>query len=511
MPTRVGIELTPVACRIVEIEAGPMWRRHVADTRVRSFARFPLTSPRMRAKLASLRGRQAAVVAWGLPSDHRQVVVTNGPNDRMRLEALAALRAASVDTRGMLGDILPAASPVAGTGRRPVVVAIAAANDVSSAVQPLVDAGLDVRAVVTPALALTSLARLRRALAGPDVTEAYVALEESAMSFALVRDGALVAARDFEWGYLDGPSTRAQPRPREEIAARLADELVKFFGEVGAGRGSVTQVCICGGLPELRSMTAPLMERLDLEVETLDSLFAIDAARLPEPAAEFRDRSAELRLAWAVAADWPTPINLLRERNRRRRRTALARAGVAAGVAVGLGIGWRFGQSAWWRSAESKPVAVATPPASRLSTAREPAPAAKPAPLRQPPPVVNAAPPPVAQPAEPPKAATVTSPSVPGERAERAESARREEPPQREATPSRQREQTSEPAPLPFDAALGTILYAPDRKLAIIDGRIVQPGDDVRGAQVVEISPAAVLLRDAQGRLHRLALGRSGR
>jgi len=63
---------------------------------------------------------------------------------------------------------------------------------------------------------------------------------------------------------------------------------------------------------------------------------------------------------------------------------------------------------------------------------------------------------------------------------------------------------------LPFDAALGTILFSPDRKLAIIDGRIVGPGDDVRGARVIDITPTAVLLRDAQGRLRRLALAPGG-
>ena len=65
--------------------------------------------------------------------------------------------------------------------------------------------------------------------------------------------------------------------------------------------------------------------------------------------------------------------------------------------------------------------------------------------------------------------------------------------------------------PLGFDAALGTILYSPDRKLAIVDGRIVGVGDEIRGARIVEITPTAVILRDAQGRLRRLALGASGR
>jgi len=63
----------------------------------------------------------------------------------------------------------------------------------------------------------------------------------------------------------------------------------------------------------------------------------------------------------------------------------------------------------------------------------------------------------------------------------------------------------------PFDAALGTILYSPDRKLAIIDNRIVGVGDEVRGARVIEITAGAVLLRDAQGKLRRLTLGAGGR
>jgi hypothetical protein len=64
---------------------------------------------------------------------------------------------------------------------------------------------------------------------------------------------------------------------------------------------------------------------------------------------------------------------------------------------------------------------------------------------------------------------------------------------------------------LPFDAALGTILYSADRKLAIVDGRIVGIGDEIRGARVVDITQTAVMLRDAQGRLRRLTLGAGAR
>jgi hypothetical protein len=58
----------------------------------------------------------------------------------------------------------------------------------------------------------------------------------------------------------------------------------------------------------------------------------------------------------------------------------------------------------------------------------------------------------------------------------------------------------------PFEAELGTILYSADRRLAIVDGRIVGAGDRVRGARIVEITPSAVFLRDGQGRLRRIGL-----
>ena len=85
-------------------------------------------------------------------------------------------------------------------------------------------------------------------------------------------------------------------------AARRADAVMGFVAEGGAAEKSVTQVSICGGLPNLRTMTVSLMERLDVEVEALDSLFGIDAERLPGGGNEFRERVAELRLAWAAAA-----------------------------------------------------------------------------------------------------------------------------------------------------------------------------------------------------------------
>jgi hypothetical protein len=60
--------------------------------------------------------------------------------------------------------------------------------------------------------------------------------------------------------------------------------------------------------------------------------------------------------------------------------------------------------------------------------------------------------------------------------------------------------------PPEFDARLETILYSPDRKLAIVDGRIVQVGDEIPGARIVDITPGVVFVRDSTGEERTLLL-----
>jgi hypothetical protein len=304
------------------------------------------------------------------------------------------------------------------------------------------------------------------------------------------------------------------------------------------------------------------MERLDVEVEPLDSMFGIDAARVPHPAEEFRERAAELRLAWAVAADWPPPINLLRAQRRRASKTTLARAAVAAGVVAGFAVGWRVEQSRWWKSTAPKPPARTAASAAPRERAASPAPAprvtppaavaqSKP-PIVTPPAVAQSKPAGVAPPTvgqdkppvvtaprqEPPRSVASlpprAAPEVPSTTSTAgtatpttqrpAPPVARAEPLRRQPAPSRTEAAARRPAPaparakpaprevaLPFDAVLGTILYSPDRKLAIIDGRIVGPGDEVRGARVTDITPTTVTLRDAQGRVRQLTLAAGAR
>jgi hypothetical protein len=509
MPGRLGIDVSRGACRIVEVD------RAGADgstTIVRSYAQSTAADA---ASLAAFRGRHASVVVWGLHGEHRQAMVTSASYRQMRREAVSATRQAGVETRQMLVDIAPVGEKDA--PHRTVVVALARTNNVAAALRTFTAAGVRVRSIVTPALALMSLARMRGAAAArADAIEAYVAFEETATALTLMRDRALVAARELDWGY----QSAAGVRSREDAAHRLGNAIEGFLDDSGVRASAVSQLCVCGGMPDLRNMTLPLMERLDIEVEPLDSLFGIDADHLPEPANDFCERVAGMRLAWAVAADRHAPINFLRERERRAIKTVLTRAAVVAGVATGVTLAWRLQRLELFQTASPAPATL-------------PAPAARSAPREKPPSAVVSAKPAIAPPSAPPAT------SLPAPVARQAQ--RRV--PEIELTPvappptappplrlsrvpeplpaprgpvlprpvSTARRLSAEETSLPFDGSLGTILYGADRKLAIVDGRIVQVGDDVRGARVIDILPDAVLFRDVQGRLRKLSLQDSRR
>jgi len=413
------------------------------------------------------------------------------------------------------------------------MVALARVNNVAAALRMFTSAGVKVRSIVTPALALMSLARMRRRLTPPGSAEVYVALEEAGTAVALIRDGGLMAARELGWGY----RSAAGIRTREDAARRLGDAIEGFLSDCGVRPDMVSQVCICGGMPELRNMTLSLMEHLDVEVEPLDLLFGIDADHLPEPRDSFRERVADLRLAWAVAADWNAPIDFLRERRRRMVKTALTRAAVVGGVAAGVTIAWRlqrselFQPSARVAAVPTRAVTVEPPRRSEQVTARSETTAPPiPSPARPSTPPVDQRP--VQQPSAPAVALTPVPPrtSSAPHRVEAAPSpplrlSSIQERPAPLADSNRQpsatvaatvlppasRRPVIDNVPLPFDASLATILYGADRKLAIVDGRIVQIGDDVRGARVIDIMPDAVLFRDVQGRLRKLTLQDSRR
>ncbi len=493
MATRLGIELTGDIWRIVELEGRRSWRPGRPDTVVRSYIDVPADDGQ--ARVARVRGRAASVVVWGVPSRHRQVIVNHGTYEAMRDEARATLDVAGIDMSGTWSDIAPA-GPHRGEKRRPVVVTIASAAAMRSAIQPLVCAGLRVRAVMTPAAALAAMARSRRAASVADAIEVYVALEETETCLALLRGGTLVAARDIAWGYRGARDARPENARREAVALRLGDELAEFFDALGEPMSAVQQICVCGGAPDLRSTVVPLMERFDVEVEPLDSLYAIDAARLPHAGEPFSDRVAGWRIAWAAAAEWPPAMNLLRPIRRQQSHAWLGRVAVLAGVAAGVGAGVGVAASA----PPPRRTANVESPRHRSQIAESsrrrrqaPEPRAVPA-IRQEPPLLIRHELPVIrrEPDAPAEETIVNHPAMLSRVLKRAPSP----PPVRLAASRRA---------AAADAVVETILFSADRQLAIVDGRIVARGDIVRGSMVVEVTPHAVVMRDTEGRIVRLS------
>jgi hypothetical protein len=499
MAPLLGIELGPVSCRILDLDtpAGPA---NPGVSCVRSFNRYPRFGHELREALDALRGRTAVLVAWGLEGTHARIEVACGPYAQMRREA--STKCARPGRRRDLVDIAPAGAVSDDARSRPVVLLAAPAAAADAAMRPFAAAGLHVRSVLTPAAALMSAARTRGAK--PGALEVYVALSETTTAVALVRDGALISAHETPWGYLD-PDRRLLVRRKSEVAAYLGAHLESFLRNVRPEHGTVSAIYICGGFPGLRSMTISLIECLDLEVDPLDSLFGIDTEQLPEDGLEVRERASELRLAWAAACDWPAPLDLLRDRRQQRQRAWMSRAAVAAGMATGLGLGVVVsggGLAAIPVSAASAVIsreAVASAPAGpdvpAVESAERPAPSGEPA--------IAAArfvhsyePPPDAV-----FSASRTEPPAPSAKAPVAA-------PRAAASPAAGSPPPARPAVLPFAGTLQSILYGPERRLAVIDGRILQPGDEIRGARIVEISPTAVLVRDGSGRQAELHVGK---
>jgi hypothetical protein len=495
VPAPLGIELTPAVCRIVRLDRALDWRAEPVDTRVRAFAVLALGDPALATTLASLRGARASVVAWGISSEHRPVVVERGPYLQMRADARGKLRPDLASRPGLLVDIAPAPWKVESTRERAVMTATAPEQALEAILRPLRDAGIAVVRVMTPASALVSLARVRGKGSPPNGIELYVAIGDASVFVAAICRGALLAAQEREFS-----ATQEETSDRADPVADLADALVTFVTACRFDPAQILQVCVCGGLPDLRTVSVRLTERLDVEVEPLDSLFGIDAARLPQPEGVFADRGHELRLAWAAAADALPALDLIRVRGHAARRALLARAALAAGAAAGLGVGWLV-QDRWvppgpslvrpgFRETARPRAAFAGMEPARPASGPTSDSAGGPAPARG-----MAFPLAAAPPREPPRSAPRPPSALPAPGAN---------------APRPVARQPEGPAP-PFEATLGTILHGPDRTLAIVDGRIIEPGDEVNGARVVEITPTAIVLRDERGRLRRLAAGQARR
>lgn len=311
----------------------------------------------------------------------------------------------------------------------------------------LVDAGFVIDVVVSPEQALAVVARERNRPQSPDAT-AWLALSRHGAALAILGGTDVLYSRRISWRYQKHSRPNEQLLQRYLLVSHLAPELQHGIDVVRAEHGvAVNGAVTCGDLPDLRSLTILLIEELDLEVETLDSLDGFDVAKsaLADRAIEY---APAVRLAAAATAVPAVPAS---EAHRRWRR------GAAAAIFVALG-GWLAFSMSSRRAAPPSKEAARTLPAAPAATsgASDVGPAVVP----------------------------LVPQSGP-------------------STSARTSKQPAEPIP-----SIHSILIAPGRRLAILNGSIVREGDQVGHRRVTRIEQHAVILRDASGEEIRLAVPR---
>ncbi|HUP41114.1 MAG TPA: hypothetical protein VM115_13405 [Vicinamibacterales bacterium] len=261
-------------------------------------------------KALSSFSRRAWVNLWDVRSSHQYLLLPSASD--AELEARARRHGASV--LGMNDLAVTVATSIGATRgepghhpKREVSFFAAGSDDIRARLRPIVEAGFIVEGVTTPCGALWSQARMRRPSL-PGEVHAHVALGVSQSALGIFADGALLYARDLDWGYA-APSLGAPVAlDRHLLADRLSMELRRSFLYLKQyWEQDVSQVLLCGDMPDIRSLTAPLIYRLNIEVDTLDTLDGIDTATLPEG---FAERAPTLRLASSIAVE-PPPVNLL--------------------------------------------------------------------------------------------------------------------------------------------------------------------------------------------------------
>lgn len=367
----------------------------------------------------------------------------------------------------------------------------------------LLEAGFDIREVLSPPAALARLAGQRPPLPGRAAV-AWLALNRDGAAIAIVVGPRLLYSRTLEWSYTRGGTAKADLLKRYLLVATLAPEVRHGIEVVGREQGiAVEAIVTCGDLPDLRSLTMPLIEELDMEVETLDSLDGLEIVA-PASAAELTDRAPALRLTSAAAAGITAralPVSPV----------WISAAAAAAVLAAAWGL-WQ------WRGTDREPpapVPVRTAPAGRSvpgPDATRP-PAAAPAPTGsldegQPAATMGQGPrgPAVGNRIDrilPPEQAAAAAARAPGASASPSPS------PSPPAPAAASRPPSARPAPL--DAPIprvNSILVAPDRRLAVVDGQIVREGDAVGPRVLDRIEPHALLLREPSGRIVRVPIRR---
>jgi hypothetical protein len=350
-------------------------------------------------------------------------------------------------------------------------------------------AGFRIEAVLSPTQALALLAAERVRPAGSGAA-AWLAVNRHGAALAIVAGGELLFSRVFAWAYRSLNRPQDQLLQRYSLVAHLAPELRHGIEEVRRTHGvTVGSIVTCGDLPDLRSLTMPLTEEFDVEVETLDSAEGLDLAIPAES-----DRGTE----WLPAARLATATASARRAPDPRRAIAMTLTAAAAVVMVTA-----FG---YWVYVEFvSPLRSARPAPS----ASRPAPS-DPRPAPSDPRPVPSDPRPVPSDSRPAPSDSRSAPSDPRSAASDPPAASNAPTGTRgvvrrpaAAEPPRRQNAEVLTAPLP---QVNSILVSPERRIAVLDGTIVREGEKIGPRVLVAIEHDAVVLREPSGRQVRLPI-----
>jgi hypothetical protein len=337
----------------------------------------------------------------------------------------------------------------------------AAAPHQADLLRSLSDAGFEIESTQTPAQALAELVR-DRSLELDHKPVAAIALNTHGALVAIVSDGAVISSRTLQWTLGKPFSGKySEQLERYVVISQLAPQLQHIIQLARPVYGAdVSSIVLCGNLPNLRSLSMLLIEELDMEVETLDSTDIL--APGTRDAGQLSEATPALQLAVAASLAGSRPATA---------SSSFARPAIGA-LAFVLATGWAYAQlSGASRAKPLLPDGVGTV-ASLPAVPDLPAEATM-GRIGQPPPST----------AHPPAAAVTPAPVVRAEREDERSS----------ATPT-----TGMPAP-PLPRVDG-LMIAGERRLAIVDGIVVSPGDKVGVRTVERIDRDGVTLRDRSGR-----------
>lgn len=137
--------------------------------------------------------------------------------------------------------------------------------------RPIVRAGFRVTSALTPAQAAASLAALEAASS----VAAGLVVSERGGALAIVSGDATLLTRELTWT-IPAPPDGAPLVDRYAFASQVTPHLGAAVRDVRRTHGvRVERVVLCGSAPALRTLAAPLIEELDVEVDTLDGRGAV--------------------------------------------------------------------------------------------------------------------------------------------------------------------------------------------------------------------------------------------